>query len=70
VRVLRSRRPAQLHEAPYVESKITAGSGLLSTPAERRQRALVGAGVGGPGGGADDVPADDLPPDETTRAGT
>jgi carbon starvation protein len=62
VRVLRSRRPGTLHEAPYVESKIVAGSGLLPTPAERRQRTLVGAGVGGPGVGGDGLPADDLPP--------
>jgi carbon starvation protein len=66
VRVLRDRRPARLAEAPYVESRIVAGSGLLPTPEERQQRQLVGAGVGGgrPGVGGDGMPVDDVPTDE------
>jgi carbon starvation protein len=62
-RVLAARRPAELREAPFVESRIVAGSGLLPTAEERQQRHLVGAGVGGgrPGVGGDGVPADDVP---------
>jgi carbon starvation protein len=65
IQVLRRRRPAPLHEAPFVPSKIIAGSGLLPTAEERRERQLVGAGVGagagGPGVGGDGLSADDLP---------
>ena len=63
-RVLAARRPVELREAPYVESRIIAGSGLLTTAEEReRRRELVGAGVGGgpPGVGGDGMPADDAP---------
>ena len=63
-RVLAARRPVELREAPFVESRIVAGSGLLPTAEERHQRHLVGAGVGGgrPGVGGDGMPADDVPP--------
>ena len=62
-RVLAARRPVELREAPFVESRIVAGSGLLPTAEERQQRQLVGAGVGGgPSGvGGDGMPADDAP---------
>jgi carbon starvation protein len=62
-RVLAARRPVELREAPFVESRIVAGSGLLPTAEERHQRQLVGAGVGGgrPGVGGDGMPADDVP---------
>jgi carbon starvation protein len=71
VRVLRARRPAPLAEAPYVESRIVAGSGLLPTPEERRERQLVGAGVGGgrPGVGGDGMPADAVPDGDDRRSG-
>ncbi len=69
IQVLRRRRPAPLHEAPFVPSKIIAGSGLLPTAEERRERQLVGAGVGAgagrPGVGGDGMPADDVPSGDT-----
>jgi carbon starvation protein len=69
VQVLRARRPATLAEAPYEESRIVAGSGLLPTPEEREHRQLVGAGVGGgrPGVGGDGMPADAVPDDDDDR---
>jgi carbon starvation protein len=63
-RVLAARRPVELHEAPYEESRIVAGSGLLPTAEEREQRQLVGAGVGRPGVGGDGMPVDDVPDDD------
>jgi carbon starvation protein len=70
-RVLAARRPAELREAPFVESRIVAGSGFLPTAEERRQRQLVGAGVGGgrPGVGGDGMPADDVPDGEPPADG-
>jgi carbon starvation protein len=66
LQVLSRGRLAPLHEAPYAESTIVAGSGLLPTREEREQRALIGAGVGRPAGGGDGRPADDVPEDGRT----
>jgi len=67
MRVLAARQPAELREAPFVESRIIAGSGLLPTAQERKQRQLVG--VGRPGAGGDGLSADDLPDYGDTRGG-
>ncbi len=69
LQVLSRRRLAPLHEAPYAESKIVAGAGLLPTREEREQRTLVGAGVGRSGARGDDGPVDEARPDDRTREG-
>ncbi|WP_433414527.1 carbon starvation CstA family protein [Microtetraspora malaysiensis] len=51
VRAVRAREPLPTAEAPYVESRIVAPSGLFSTAAERRAPAYAGAAEG-PGAGA------------------
>jgi carbon starvation protein len=63
-RVLSARRPVELHEAPYEESRIVAGSGLLPTAEERARGQLVGAGAGRPGTSGDRMPPDDRPGEE------
>jgi carbon starvation protein len=63
LQVLGRGRPATLHEAPYAESTIVAGSGLLPSREERGRRTLVGAGAGRPAAGGDGPPADDVPED-------
>ena len=68
--VLAARRPPELHEAPYEESHIIAGSGLLPTAEEREQRQLVGAGVGGGGSAAGGLPDGDAPADGDGSPGT
>jgi len=62
--VLSRRRPVELHEAPYEESRIVAGSGLLPTAEERARGQLVGAGAGRPGTSGDRMPPDDRPGEE------
>jgi carbon starvation protein len=62
--VLSRRRPVELHEAPYEESRIVAGSGLLPTAEERARGQLVGAGAGRPGRSGDRMPPDDRPGEE------
>ncbi|HEY6738637.1 MAG TPA: carbon starvation protein A, partial [Actinopolymorphaceae bacterium] len=49
MKAVRSPEPLPSSEAPFVESKIVAPSGLVTTAEERRMLAESGSGAGGSG---------------------